>query len=118
MRHVGKRRHSAVQSEVRTAHFLTLMPPSDTNIAPGVERSIYSNAAVAKEDEVTTDANAHRSKGKARASWMTDRKLKTCQIISPEKDTFDANMAKGNNAVLEQPVTRDSCASVERSSVI
>ena len=45
--------------------FLTLMPPSDTNIAPSVERSIYSNAAVAKEDEVATDADAHRSKAKA-----------------------------------------------------
>ena len=83
-----------------------------------MERSIYSNAGVANEDEVTTDANAHRSKGKARAGWMTDRKLKTCQIISVEKDMFNANMAKGDNAVLEQPVTRDSCASVERSSVI
>ena len=45
--------------------FLTLMPPSDTNIAPSVDRSIYSNAAVAKEDEVATDADAHRSKAKA-----------------------------------------------------
>ena len=98
--------------------FLTLMPPSDTNIAPGVETSIYSNADMASEDEVATDANAHRSKGKFGAGWMTDWKLKTCQIISSEKDMFDANMAKGDNAVLEQPVTRDSCASVERSSVI
>ena len=45
--------------------FLTLMPSSDTKIAPGVDRSIYSNAAVAKEDKVATDADAHRSKAKA-----------------------------------------------------
>ena len=65
MRHVGKHRYSAVQSEVRKAHFLTLMPLCDTNMTPSVERSIYSNAGVAKEDEVATDANAHRSKAKA-----------------------------------------------------
>ena len=45
--------------------FLTLMPPSGTNIAPGVERSIDSNADMASEDEVATDADAHRSKAKA-----------------------------------------------------
>ena len=59
-----------------------------------MERSIHSKAGMANEDEVTTDANAHRSKGKARAGWMTDRKLKTCQIISSEKDMFNANEGK------------------------
>ena len=98
--------------------FLTLMPPSGTTIAPGVERSIYSNAGTANEDEVTGAANRNRSKGKAQSSWMTDRKLRPCQIISSKEDMFYDNTAKGDNAVLEQLVTRDSCASVERSSVI
>ena len=49
---------------------------------------------------------------------MTDRKLRPWQIISSKKDMVDANRAMGGNAVLEQPVTRDSCASAQRSSVI
>ena len=75
--------------------FLTLMPPSDTNIAPGVERSIYSNADMANEDEVTAAANRNRSKGKAQSSWMTDRKLRPCQIISSKEDMVDGNTAMG-----------------------
>ena len=67
---------------------------------------------------MTTDANAHRSKGKARAGWMTDRKLKTCQSISSETDMFDANMTKGGNAVSEQQAPTDSFPSPRRSSVI
>ena len=98
--------------------FLTLMPPSGTNIAPGVERSIYSNAGTANEDEVTAAANRNRSKGKAQSSWMTDRKLHPCHIISSKDDVVDGNTAMRGNAVLEQQVPRDSYPSAQRSSVI